>query len=372
MKKHKAFKFRIYPNCEQQNFISQTIGACRFIYNQMLADKIAYYQKEKKNLQVTPAQYKHQFAWLKDIDSYALCNEQMNLQTAYNNFFRSPGKIRFPKFKSKKKDKASYTTSNVNNIIKIIDNKHIKLPKIKLLKIVLHRQIPDNYKIKSATIEKKPSGKYYISILTEYESQVPQVNLDISKSIGLDYSSHDFYVDSEGNFANYPRFYRQMQDKLAKEQRKLAKKKLGSNNQLKQKIIVARIHEKIANMRSDFLHKLSKELSIKYDYICLEDLNMKSISQCLKLGKSTIDNGFGIFRALLQYKMEEQGKQLVKINRFTPTTIICSECGSYHKDIVNSLSVREWICPDCNTKHDRDINAARNIRNVGIQLILDQ
>ena len=372
MKKHKAFKFRIYPNHEQQNFINQTIGACRFIYNQMLQDKIAYYQKEKKNLQVTPAQYKDQFVWLREIDSYALCNEQMNLQTAYNNFFRSLGKIGFPKFKSKKKDKASYTTSNVNNVIKIIDNKHIKLPKIKSVRIVLHRQIPNNYKIKSATIEKKPSGKYYISILTEYESQIPQVELDINKSLGLDYSSHDFYADSEGNFANYPKFYRQMQDKLAKEQRKLSKKKLGSSNYNKQKIIVARIHEKIANMRQDFLHKVARNLSNRYDYIFVEDLNMKNMSQCLKLGKSTMDNGFGMFRALLQYKMEDQSKWLVKINRFTPTTIICSECGSYHKDIVNSLAVREWICPDCNTHHDRDINAAKNIRLAGIQLISNQ
>ena len=371
MKKNKAFKFRIYPNNQQKDFFNQMFGACRFIYNKMLEDKISYYEENHKQLNNTPAQYKNDNPWLKELDSYAFCNEQMNLQKAFNNFFRSPGKIGFPKFKSKKLDKNSYTTSNVNNIIRIIDDNHIKIPKIKSLKIKLHRQIPNSYKIKSATIEKKPSGKYYISILTEYESQIPQLELDINKSIGLDYSSHDFYADSDGNFANYPKFYRQLQNKLAKEQRKLSKKKLGSNNYLKQKLIVAKVHEKIANMRQDFLHKLSTNLANCYDYIFVEDINLQGMSQCLRLGKSTMDNSFGQFRTLLEYKMFEKGKIFQKIGRFTPTTIICSDCGSYHKDIVNSLDVREWICPDCNTKHDRDVNAAKNIRNAGIQLILN-
>lgn len=372
MKKNKAYKFRIYPNNQQKEFFNQMFGACRFIYNKMLEDKINYYKQEKKTLNNTPAQYKQDNSWLKELDSYAFCNEQMNLQRAFNNFFRSPGKIGFPKFKSKKLDKNSYTTSNVNNVIKIVDSKHIKLPKIKSLKIKLHRQIPDNYKIKSATIELKPSGKYYISILTEYESQIPQIELNINKSLGLDYSSHDFYADSEGNFANYPKYYRQMQSKLAKEQRKLSRKKLDSNNRNKQRIRIAKIYEKIANMRGDFQHKLSKELSNKYDYIFIEDLNMQNMSRSLRLGKSTLDNAFGQFRILLQYKMEGQGKQLVKIDKWQPTSIICSECGSYHKDVVNSLSVREWVCPDCNTTHNRDINAAKSVKKAGIQLILNQ
>lgn len=372
MKNNKGFKFRIYPNKQQQEFLNQMFGACRFIYNQMLEDKINYYQQEKKMLNNTPAQYKNDNPWLKELDSYAFCNEQMNLQKAFNNFFRAPGKIGFPKFKSKKDDKLSYTTSNVNNVIKILDLTHIKLPKIKSLKIKLHRQIPNDYIIKSVTIELKPSGKYYISILTEYESQIPQLELNINNSLGLDYSSSNFYVDSEGNFANYPRYYRELQEKLAREQRKLSKKKIGSNNYKKQKLIVARIHEKISNSRNDFQHKLSTQLANTYDYIFVEDLNMKSISQCLRLGKSTMDNAFGYFRIFLEYKMKFLSKQLIKINKFTPTSIICSECGAYHKDIVNSLSVREWVCPDCSTTHDRDVNAAKNIRNAGIQLFLSQ
>ena len=215
MKINRRYNYRIYPTEEQENFINQNIGACRFIYNKMLADKKDYYEKEKKNLQITPATYKEEFPWLKDMDSYALCNEQMNLQTAFTNFFRDI-KIGYPKFKSKRIDKASYTTSNVNSVIKLVDSKHIKLPKIKSLRIKLHRQLPENSKIKSVTIERKPSGKYYISILIEYESQVPDVELDKNKAIGLDYSSHDFYVDSNGDKANYPKYFRLYQDKLAK------------------------------------------------------------------------------------------------------------------------------------------------------------
>lgn len=369
MKILKGYKFRIYPNNQQENFINQNIGACRFIYNAMLADKINYYEKEKRSLQTTPAQYKDEFEWLKQMDAYALCNEQMNLQTAFNNFFRSP-KVGFPKFKSRKRDRASYTTSNVNGVIKIIDNKHIKLPKIKSLRIKLHRQIPENSKIKSATIEIKPSGKYYISLCIEYESQILDTKLDKNKSVGLDYSSHDFYVDSEGNRANYPKFYRNNQKKLARAQRRLCRKKQGSNNCNKQRIKVARVHEKIANSRNDFLHKISANLANNYDYVCIEDINMQSISRCLKLSKSTYDNGFGIFRNYLQYKLEEKGKKLIKIGRFEPSTIICSICGSYHKDIVNSLSVREWTCPDCGTHHDRDINAAKNILKDGLNQLI--
>ena len=299
------------------------------------------------------------------MDAYALCNEQMNLQTAFNNFFRSP-KVGFPKFKSKKRDKSSYTTSNVNGAIKILNDKHIKLPKIKSLRIKLHGQLPENSKIKSATIERKPSGKYFISLCVEYESQVPNIELDKNKSVGLDYSSHDFYTDSEGNKANYPKFYRNNQKKLTRAQRRLSRKKQGSNNYNKQKIRVARVHEKIVNSRNDFLHKISANLANNYDYVCIEDINMQSISRCLKLSKSTYDNSFGIFRSYLQYKLEQKSKKLIKIGKFEPSTIICFECGAYHKDIVNSLSLREWTCPDCGTHHDRDVNAAKNILKAGL------
>lgn len=197
MELNKAFKFRLLPNQIQINLIAKTFGCCRFIYNKMLEDKIKYYEKTKKNLSVTPAQYKREFEWLKEVDSYSLCNEQINLQSAFKNFFRGP-KNGFPKFKNKKKDKSSFTTSNVNNVIRINNNHQIHLSKFGWVNFKEHRKIPNGYKIKSATITKTTSEKYYISVLTEYEYEIPKRVLDKNKSLGLDYSSHDFYVDNQG------------------------------------------------------------------------------------------------------------------------------------------------------------------------------
>lgn len=214
---NKAYKFRLYPTKEQETMFAKTFGCVRFIYNKMLADKIEFYKETKQKLNNTPAQYKKEFEWLKEVDSLALANAQMNLQTAYNNFFRSP-KVGFPKFKSKKRNKNSYTTNNQNGTVSIVENK-LKLPKIGFVKMKQHRRIPDNQKIKSATITKTPSGKYYVSILVEYEQYIPDVQLDKNKALGLDYASHSFYVDSQGREADYPKFYRNAQIILAKEQR---------------------------------------------------------------------------------------------------------------------------------------------------------
>ena len=316
---NKSFKYRLYPNKEQGLLIQKTFGCCRFIYNKMLADKIAYYQETKLSLKNTPAQYKSEFDFLKEVDSLALANEQMHLQTAYNNFFKNP-KTGFPKFKSKKFDKKSYTTNNVNNSTRIISQNRIQLPKLGVIKFVEHRSIPKNYIIKSVTVSQTASGKYYISVLTEYEYEIPEISLNRSKSIGLDYSSHDFYVDSQNRSPeNFQRLYRRSECKLAKEQRKLSGMKLHSANYEKQKIKVAKVHEKIQNQRKDFIEKLSTSLAKDYDIVCVEDINLQNIAQSLKLGKSTNDNGFGMFRTRLQQKLEYQGKNLSKlISGFLP------------------------------------------------------
>ena len=354
---NKAYKFRIYPDREQKLLFEKTFGCVRFIYNKMLADKIEYYKETKQRLNNTPAQYKKEFEWLKEVDSLALANAQMNLQSAYNKFFRNP-KVGFPKFKSKKKSKNTYTTNNLS-----LMHSKIKLPKVGYVKIKQHRQIPDDYKIKSATISKTASGKYYISILTEYYYKVPERILNKDNALGLDYASHSFYVDSQGREANYPRFYRQSQDKLATEQRKLANMKYGSNNFQKQKVKVATIHEHIANQRKDWLHKLSYRLSRDYDYICVEDINMKNMSQSLRLGKSTLDNGFGMFRTFLQYKLEEKGKRLIKIDKWFPSSKMCRFCGAVNSSL--KLADRIWTC-DCGKTLNRDENAAINILNIGL------
>ena len=361
---NKAYKFRIYPNKDQEILFTKTFGCVRFIYNRMLSDKIEYYKETKQKLNNTPAQYKKEFEWLKEVDSLALANAQMNLQTAYNNFFRSP-KTGFPKFKSKKRNKASYTTNNQKGTISIIDGK-LKLPKVGLVKMKQHRVIPSNQVIKSATISKTPSGKYYISILVEYEQYIPNIQLDKNKAIGLDYASHSFYVDSQNREADYPKFYRNALTKLAKEQRKLSLMKYESNNYYRQKIIVAKVHEHIANQRKDFIHKLSTKLANEYDYICVEDINMQGLAQSLKLGKSTNDNGFGMFRTILGYKLADRGKQLIKIDKWFPSSKMCRHCGAINKDLT--LADRVWTC-ECGTIINRDENAAINIMNVGLNMV---
>jgi putative transposase len=361
---NKAYKFRLYPNKEQEILFNKTFGCVRFIFNKMLGDKIEHYKETKEKLNNTPAQYKKEFEWLKEVDSLALANAQMNLQTAYNNFFRSP-KTGFPKFKSKKKNKNSYTTNNQSGTIDIVD-KQIKLPKIGLVKMKQHRIIPSEQKIKSATISKTPSGKYYVSILVEYDFIPPVISLDKNKALGLDYASHSFYVDSQNREADYPRFYRIALDKLAKEQRKLSLMKYGSNNYYRQKIIVAKIHEHIANQRKDFIHKLSTKLANEYDYICVEDINMQNMAQSLKLGKSTNDNGFGMFRVILGYKLSERGKMLVKIDKWFPSSKMCRFCGNINKELT--LDDRVWTCV-CGAIINRDENAAINIMNVGLNMV---
>lgn len=360
---NKAYKFRIYPNAEQQIMFAKTFGCVRFIYNRMLADKIKYYEETKQKLNNTPAQYKKEFEWLKEVDSLALANAQINLQTAYGNFFRSP-KIGFPKFKSKKSNQKSYTTNCVNGNI-TVENYYIKLPKIGLVKLKQHRMIPSGYKLKSVTVSQTSSGKYYASVLFEYENQVQEI--EPKTFLGLDFSMHELYRDSNGDEPCYPRYYRQAEKRLKREQRKLSLMQKGSKNRDKQRIRVAKHHEKVANQRKDFLHKQSKQITNAYDCVCVEDLNMKAMSQALQFGKSISDNGWGMFVTFLKYKLEEQGKKLVKVDKFFTSSQICSCCG-YKNTETKNLSIRAWDCPKCGTHHDRDINAAINIRNEGMRI----
>lgn len=361
---NKAYKFRIYPNAEQKVLFAKTFGCVRFIYNRMLADKIKYYEETKQKLNNTPAQYKAEFVWLKEVDSLALANAQMNLQKAYNNFFRSP-KTGFPKFKSKHRNRNSYTTNNQKGSVSI-ENGYVKLPKIGLVKLKQHRKIPVDYRLKSVTISQTPSGKYYASVLFAYGNQVQEKELH--HFLGLDFSIHELYYDSNGNAPAYPRHYRKAEKQLAREQRKLSHMQKGSNNRNKQRIKVARLHEKVANQRKDFLHKQSRQITNAYDCVCIEDLNMKAMAQVLNFGKSVSDNSWGMFTTFLKYKLEEQGKRLVKVDKFFASSQICSVCG-YKNTETKSLAVRAWNCPQCRTYHDRDVNAAINIRNEGMRLV---
>ena len=361
---NRSYMFRIYPNVEQKIMFTKTFGCVRFIYNKMLADKIEYYKKTKKKLNNTPAQYKDEFEWLKEVDSLALANAQMNLQTAYNNFFKKPD-VGYPKFKSKKSNRRAYTTNCVNGNISVNDGR-IKLPKVGAVKLKQHREIPVGYILKSVTVSQTPSGKYYVSVLFEYENQIQE---KVPQSfLGLDFSMHELYKDSNGNIPEYPRYYRQAEMCLKREQRRLSKMQKGSSNRNKQRIRVAVLHEKVSNQRKDFLHKQSRHIADSYDCVCIEDLNMKGMSQVLNFGKSVSDNGWGMFTTFLKYKLEEQGKKLVKIDRFFASSQICSVCG--HKNVeTKNLSLRVWECPECGVIHDRDENAAINIRDEGMRIV---
>ncbi|AXY08325.1 transposase [Bacillus thuringiensis LM1212] len=366
-KQNKAYKFRLYPTEEQAHLIRKTFGCVRFVYNKMLAERIEVYEKYKEDKEElkkqkfpTPAKYKTEYEWLKEVDSLALANAQLNLQTAYKNFFS--GQSDFPTFKSKKSRK-SYTTNRVNGNIMLFHG-YIKLPKLKMVKLKQHREIPPKHIIKSCTISMTPTGKYYVSILTEYEKEI--TSKKVERVVGLDFAMAELYVSSEDEKANYPRFYRQMLEKLATAQRVLARRMKGSERWNKQRIRVAKLHEKVANQRKNFLHHKSKELATSFDVVAIEDLHVKGMSRAFRFGKSVADNSWRMFTTFLAYKLQEQGKQLVKIDKWFPSTKMCSNCGN-KKEMP--LCERTYACL-CGLTIGRDYNAAINIKKEAIRLLV--
>ena len=345
---------------------AKTFGCCRFIYNRMLADKIAYYKDTKKMLRTTPAQYKDEFPWLKEVDSQALSNVQVHLEKAYKKFFREPA-AGFPKFKSKHHGRASYTSCVVNHNIRLAGNR-LKLPKMEPVKIVVHREIPEDGKLKSVTVIREPSGKYFASLLYEWETCENQTGNPVrpEKVLGVDFAMNGLAVFSDGTRAGYPMYYRKAEQRLAREQRKLSHCRKGSRNYGKQRRKVARCHEKVRNQRKDFQDKLIHRITAEQDAVCVEDLDMKGMSRALHFGKGVMDNANGRFRRRLEEKMEEMGKSFVKIDRFFPSSKKCSCCGRIKKAL--SLSERVYAC-DCGFREDRDVNAAINLREEGIRIL---
>jgi len=362
---NKAYKFRVYPNAEQTVMFAKTFGCVRFIYNKMLGDKIAYYNENQKDLSCYPSQYKPEFPFLKEVDSLALVGAQNNLKVAYKNFFRDKS-IGFPKFKSKRNSRKSYTTNCINENIKINDG-HITLPKVGAVKMKQHRTIPENYVLKSVTVSKTPSGKYYASILFEYEQIIEPV--EIKETIGLDFSMAELYVDSNGEEPKYNRYYRRSLDKLRRMSRALSKMKKFSNNWRRQKHKIAILHEKTANQRKDFLHKESRKIANSCDLVGVEDLNMRAMGQALNFGKSVADNSWGMFRTILKYKLDDMGKYFLVIDKWFPSSKLCSTPNCGYKNDALDLSVRSWVCPNCGVVHNRDVNAAINIRNEAVRMV---
>ena len=374
---NRAYKFRLYPNAQQTVLINKTFGCVRFVYNALLSDKTEHYKKHGTQLKKEVSEYKKDNAFLKEVDSLALANAKLNLETAYRNFFDKRAK--YPTFHKKGRND-SYTTNNVNGNIEIVSSVKpngaeapfgVKLPKLGVVKAKLHRNLGKDEKIKSCTIS-RTAGKYYISIITELEKQEvvsvnPQQVAD-DRILGIDFSVPSFYVDSNGNSASYPHAYRRIEKKLIKEQKKLSRKVYGSHNYYKQLLKVQRLHQRVSNIRKDFLHKLSRELVSNYDIICFEDINLSNMKRCLRFGKSISDEGFGAFRTYVAYKALRLGKHVIKVDKWYASTKTCNHCG--HKNDSLTLKDREWECPRCGHHHNRDHNAAMNIKNESVRILL--
>ena len=371
-----AIKYRLYPTSEQKIMFAKTFGCCRKVYNLMLSEKIESYKTTGKFVAVTPAKYKKDFPYLKEVDSLALANVQLNLQSAFRNHFdrNRRKKTGFPKFKSAKHSRKSYTTNNQNGTVAIIDSRYIRLPKTGKVRAVIHRVPGTDWKLRSATVSCSSDDRYYVSVLFEYGNSASAYVADENNAIGMDYASDGLYVDDKGNIGTNHKFYRESHKKLAKEQRILSRKKGSrkgedkSHNYLKQQRKVNRIHTHIANQRKDNLHKISAEIANQYDIVCVENLNMRNMSnRGFGNGKATLDNGYGMFLDMLEYKLANRGKYLVKVDKWYPSSQICHCCGKRHPE-MKDLRIRTMRC-ECGYVMDRDRNAAMNIKKEGLRIM---
>lgn len=371
---NKAYRFRIYPDEAQKSLFEKTFGCCRFVWNHLLDERIRLFELTGKHINSTPAHLKSEYPFLKDVDAQALCNVQLQLNRAYlNNRKNNNGnKELYPKFRSKHHSRPSYTTNLIKQNIRISeDGKYIRLPKTGDVRLVRHRSLKKGERIKAVTVSRESAGKYFVSILVEYSAKpVVPVCINEEKVVGLDYSSPNFYVDNNGRIPfGHERWFRNSEVKLAREQRKLSHMKKGSANWNKQKTKVSSIYVRISNSRKDWIEKETARLVEEYDAVVVEDIDMMKISQGFCLGKSTLDNGWGYFRQRLKRKLEQKGKRLVVIDRWTPSTKKCCRCG-YHIPGI-TLSDRVVACPQCGNVMDRDIQAAINIRQSGIKALRD-
>ena len=375
----KAYKFRIYPNFSQKQQIEKTFGCIRQVYNDFLEMCIEKYAEDhslklrKYDLIKILPDYKEGYEYLKEVDSVALQQAVIHLHFAYINFFEHRGS--FPKFKSKRNDH-SYTTMKINNNIRL-DGNEIQIPKLGRVKVVASRSMPESFSFTTVTIS-RVANLYFVTLTGEEDNPNAQLfdtleKLDVNKSIGLDFSLAHLYVDSDGNHADMPKYLQNDLKKLARLTRKASKCQKGSKNSIKawQKVRKEQLH--ISNQRKDFLHKESRKIANKYDYVFVENLDLKSMQSRdtkMKIGRNVSDRAYGTFVNFLDYKLRWLGKELIKVGKYFASSKICSDCGYINSNL--ELNDRDWICPICGKKHDRDVNAAINIKKEGIRLVLQK
>ncbi|GHU29382.1 transposase [Spirochaetia bacterium] len=378
-------KVRIYPTDAQRTFLNKTLGCCRLIYNLMLDDRIIMYNFLKDDPELlhafrykTEKEYKAEYDFLKEVDAFALQQSRRNLESAYKNFFdsltgkRKGEKMGFPRFKAKKEYHDSYRTGM--SIKADLDKQTIKLPKIHDPVKFKHRfNIKSWYRyatLKNITISRSASGKYYASLLHEGEQDYIGYSQSHDKIVGCDMSLAKCYVDSSGYSPGYGREYRKIEEKLALLQRRLSRKTKGSRNWEKLRVRIARLHERVANIRRELQERESLRLVKEYDVVVIEDLSIKGMSRSLKLGKSVMDVGWGTFVGMLKYKALWHDKMVLVADKWYPSSKTCHVCGWIKEDLT--LRDREWVCPECGTEHDRDENAARNLRGYGKRVLLQR
>ena len=356
----KAYKYRIYPNKEQREYFAKVFGCVRFFYNKSLSDMCELYKSTGKNENITPARYKKDYPFLKEVDSLALCNAQLARNAAFKSFYRKQNS--FPKYKSKRNDQ-SYTTNNQGSVKFSNNDRYISIPKCPRLRIKKHRNFIGE--IKSITVSKTTDEKYYISLLVEENTESIKF---LDNAIGLDLGIKELIIDSNGNKYKNHKYLTKSQNKLSREQRKLSLMKKGSQNRNKQRIKVARLHKKIENQRNDYLHKLSRHIIDENQIICIEDLKVKNMTRNSKLARSINDASWSKFVSMLIYKANWYGNVIVKVPTNYPSSQLCSYC-NYQNPLTKDLRVRKWTCPQCGIVHDRDINAAKNILRKGIEIL---
>lgn len=362
---YKSYKYRLYPTPKDKELLSLHFGHCRFVYNYFLKEKQEFYLKSKNTLNynncsqaLTTLKKQKEYVWLKDVNSQSLQQSLKNLETAFGKFFSK--KAKFPKFKRKDGNNSFSIPQNV-----VIKGSQIYIPKFRNgIRFTKHRPLMG--KICSATISKKPSGKYYVSILTKQNVCIPDT-VDLSKTVGLDLGIKDFVITSDGSRFPNLEFQKKYQSKLSKLQNRFAKKQKGSNRKEKLRIKIAKLYEKITNSREDMQHKLSSFLVNKYDVICLETLAVKNMMQNHKLAYAIANVSWSSMVQKLEYKAAWKGKKIIKIDHFYPSSKTCHNCGYINQNLT--LKDRMWVCPKCGTVLDRDENAAKNILTRGFTIL---